>query len=472
MEREQTAEYRGPLLILLLGVLLLIAPIPFERLHDDEALKFDLMRNFVYGGTLPWYDHLPLPFFVVAPFFRAYGHPFTGRLVTAAFSIGSALLIFWIARKVFDDRAGYAGSLLFLFSFHTLKFGSRFYSDPYGAFFFLLTVYFLASRKAGAAGFSAGFSILGRDLWIPLYPFYLIYLKRKNQSIGRFVSGSILPFLPFVLLLSLTYDIGDFAKQSVVLATAENLYGSLVYGKLGVLLTQMLRGWFEFTMVQILVLMGAFALLLRRKSEDLGVLVLPQFLIVSIVPGFLSNGGLTQYLIGLQASLAMLGGAGWGMLWDRHARPRLKIHRDLFLPVLLLVLAAQFLAFQFLATSISRTGMVGVYDLGYRYDREIIDLLNREARGEVIVGIHGAFVEGAAEWIWVERNVTKGLEIEPDWFITEKHWIRRKAGYGKVPEVEAYSIGPYVVLHSHPRGHMKEAVEAVPVWKGRLIDYL
>lgn len=59
-----------------------------------------------------------------------------------------------------------------------------------------------------------------------------------------------------------------------------------------------------------------------------------------------------------------------------------------------------------------------------------------------------------------ERFVEKNLEIEPDWYvIIEPRLIKFKTAPENIKYVEVYRIGPYIVLHSHPSGHLQELIE-------------
>lgn len=467
MLKERNAQ-----IILLFGVTLLLLPIPYERLHDDEIIYWEIAKNTAQGTLfktstfdMPFIGHFPLPFIINALFLFFNEHIFVSRIVSSLFSLGTAVLIFYIARMLYGENPALAGSLLFLFSFHTLRFGTRFYLDIYGTFFFVLAVYFLLRERVALSEFAYALAILGREMWLGMLPFILFFAWRKKYSLRRFTLFMALPFVPFFAYVvagpGLKYLFSVFSVVGILKYYVQNLNVDFIF--------KLLRSWSEFAVVQAIVLAGfLYAAKEDRKNRELLILILPQFVLVSLIAGFLINGALTQYPLGLQASLSIFAGAGLAMLWDKYAKPRLKMGRDLFLPVLFAVLAAQLLVFNYLATALSASGAVGVYDLGYKYDAEVIDLLNEKAKGEVIVGMHGAFVKDAAKWEWVERNVSRALEIELDWFVTYSNLVKFKQGAESVKEVEVYRIGPYVALHSHPRGYMKEVVEPAQYRKWKL----
>ncbi|NYZ79018.1 hypothetical protein H0N99_02620, partial [Candidatus Micrarchaeota archaeon] len=208
-----------------------------------------------------------------------------------------------------------------------------------------------------------------------------------------------------------------------------------------------------FLIVQIITVVG-FISWVWNKRDNLLILILPQFLIISLIQGFIYNGALTQYSMGLQASMALLAGPGIVWIWKKYFQ-KYPLNISLFS-----VLILQFLLFSYLATILSLRGAIGVHDFGYWYDGEVIALLNQKASNETIAGLHGAFIKDAKEWVWYERDVDKVLEMEPDWYIiVEPKLIDFKTKPENIKEVEVYKIGPYIVLHSHPRGHLHELIE-------------
>ncbi|NIR12896.1 MAG: hypothetical protein GWN86_02640, partial [Desulfobacterales bacterium] len=88
--------------------------------------------------------------------------------------------------------------------------------------------------------------------------------------------------------------------------------------------------------VALLPLLGFAATVLRRNDRGLLLLVAPQFLVLSLVPGFIQDGALSKYPLGLMSSLALLGGSGLTFLWQKTAQiMKLPFTRiDLFLPLL------------------------------------------------------------------------------------------------------------------------------------------
>ena|GEM_PF-914539 len=482
-------------LIIITGFFLILLPIPFEKLHSDEVIYWEITRNLANGAGFktidlegPFIGHGVLPFLITAPFLSINSHIFIARFVSALFTIGCSIMIFLLVRgNTKDEKAAFISSILFIFSLNTLRFGGRFYLDPYGLFFFLLSLFLITNDKLfpsppplphgerikvrgnsdvfkiALSGITAGLSILGRELWLGVYPFYLIYLWKKRKSVLRFFIFSILPFIPFLIYVFVGPGFSYFLKVQAVLWNLKDL---LVVGGKGELVPQLFHSWVEFFLLHILTIIGAiWSIKSKRCDTDLLILILPQFLILSMVNGFITNGAFTQYPLGLQAGLALLAGPGILDGTSRLIRWFNKKISPVFL--ILCVIIAQFIILNILATKVSSHGSFGIHALGWWNDKKVIDLLNEGARGEVIVGEHGAFVKGALKWIWVDRDIVRAIEIEPDWLVTYPNRVRIT---GEEPDkVKVYHIGPYLVLHSHPPGHMKDVIAPVdfPKWRFR-----
>jgi len=58
--------------------------------------------------------------------------------------------------------------------------------------------------------------------------------------------------------------------------------------------------------------------------------------------------------------------------------------------------------------------------------------------------------------MWAIRDIDKVINADPDWLITFKAWVVVKPN----DKLEVYEIGPYILIHSHPRGYIDEVVKA------------
>ncbi len=436
--------------IIIFGVLFLFLPIFFERLHDDEAVYWGLSKSTNINGLseISKIGRMPLAILIISPFLSISDSIMTPRVISALFSIASAIIIFEIVKTYSDERAAFISSMLFIFSFQTIRFGTRFYLDIYGTFFFLFSIYLIKKNRTNLAGFSFALAMLSRETWFGLYPFMLLYVWKNKKSINQFLLCSVVPLLLLFILIQLTSGLEAYPSYLRITQNSDYLLENLYQ-----IPVQLIRSWTEFLVVQVITIVG-FLSFIWKKRDDLLILILPQFLVTSLIYGFIYNGALTQYPMGLQASMALLAGPGILSIWKRY------IKRYPLQPLVISILILQFLLFSYLATTLSLRGAIGIHDFGYWYDEEVITLLNQKANNETIAGLHGAFIKDAKEWVWYERNVDKVLEMEPDWYVVvEPNVIKFKTEPQNIKEVELYRIGPYILLHSHPRGHLHELIE-------------
>jgi len=441
-------KYKETLIIF--GIVILFLPIFFERIYDDEAIYWSLSNSIIANGLseVAYIGRMPFAMLLASLFMNLNDSIFVPRILSALFAIGSSIIIFEISKIYSNEKAAFISSILFIFSFQAIRFGTRFYLDIYGVFFFLLSVYLIKKNKIGISGLSFALAILSRETWVGLYPFMILYLWKNKKPVGSFIIQSFIPILIFFVPIQMTTGVVDYLGRSAFAQDtsylSENLYQIPLY---------LAQSWIEFSVIHIITLLG-FISWIFYKRDDLLIIILPQFLLLSLIQGFIYNGALTQYAMGIQASMALFAGPGLFILWKKYFRSY-----PLQLSITL-ILVIQLLLFSYLATSLSLRGSLGVHDFGYWYDEEVITLLNQKAGNETIAGFHGAFIKGAKEWVWYERNVDEVLSMEPDWYIiVEPKLIDFKTDPENTKQVEVYNIGPYIILHSHPPGHMHELIE-------------
>jgi len=391
---------------------------------------------------------MPLAISIVSPFLSINDSILVPRIITVLFTLASSIIIFEIVKNYYDKRAAFISAILFIFSFQTIRFGTRFYLDAYGVFFFLLSIYLTKKNRLSFAGLSFALAMLSREIWLGMYPFMIIYLFKERKSIARFLLWSAIPMLIFVVFIHMTIGLDAYMNRSGFAQEASYVSSNLYQTPIS--LTQ---SWIEFLVIQAVTTLG-FLAWVWKKRDNLLILIIPQFLLMSLTQGFISNGAMTQYAMWLQATMALLAGPGLLILEKKY------FGKYNFKTLILLILILQFFLFSYLASVLSLRGAIGVHDFGYWYDEQVMTLLNQKAKNESIAGLHGAFIKDAGKWIWRERNVRNILELEPDWYvIVEPQLIKFKTEPKNVKEVELYNIGPYIVLHSHPNGHLGDLIE-------------
>lgn len=437
-------------IIIIFGIFILFLPLFFERIYDDEAIYWNASKTISQKGLVgvSEFGRMPLAVLIISPFPIISDTIFVPRIISILFAIGSSVIIFEIVKLYSNEKAAFISSMLFIFSFQTIRFATRFYLDIYGVFFFLFCIYLTKKNKDNLAGFSFALAMLSREIWFGLYPFMLLYLWSERKNIFSFLFWSATPILIFAGAIQLASGLGTYLSYS---GFSQNAYYLSNY--LNEIPKYFLQNWLEFLVIQILTVIG-FVASVSYKRDNLLILILPQFVMVSLIQGFIYNGAITQYPMGLQASMALLAGPGIVRIWKKYFQ-KYPLNISLFS-----VLILQFLLFSYLATILSLRGAIGVHDFGYWDDEAVIQLLNQRAGNESIAGLHGAFIKDAKNWVWYERDVEKILQLEPDWYVvTEPQLIKFKTESANTSFVEIYRIGPYIVLNSNPRGYLHEVIE-------------
>jgi len=114
------------IMILCLGLALLIIPIPFARLQDDEAIYYTITKELIDSFKIPAHrGSTIIPFFLWTPALLLKDDLLSMRIITALIAILTAILIYLIALKLFDSISALTSSLFYLFFFHVLRFGTR-----------------------------------------------------------------------------------------------------------------------------------------------------------------------------------------------------------------------------------------------------------------------------------------------------------------------------------------------------------
>jgi len=436
--------------IALIGFALLIIPLWFLRLFDDEILYWDMARLFGNGVFL---SRSSLAFLIASPLIKfssdLYLQIMLPRLLTAVITIVCSLLVYKISKEFYGEQAALISTVLFLLSFNTLRFGARYNLEPYGLLFVLLGIYLLIRNKVVLSGVSTALAFAAREMWLVSYPFYLIYVwKNRKEGFFKFFFASaiiIATNLAWIHLLK--------TEQPPVTESAATYLANL--NQSGRLIVLIARDWVESLIAHFFTILGfVYGVYKDKKHRDILLLTLPPLLTLNLIPGFILNGPFERYFLGPQALLAIV--AGFGLLkLAEDVKSRIKLRFD-SVRLITILLVLQTIALSVAVYELSEIGADSVYDFGFWYDYKIINVLNEQAEGELIAGTpHGAFVKNAT-WVWTERKVEKAITLDPDWLISYKAWVKIKETNNR--NVTIYYIGPYVLIHSHPRGYIDEVV--------------
>jgi len=425
---------RNEKILVVISLFLVLLPSLFIRMFQDEGLYLRVAYDF--GEILP--ARSPLVF-LVSHFFSLVGSfefmVISCRILTAAITASSVILIYRISKCRYGELAGFISSLIFLMSFVVMRYGGRFNLEPYGLLFILVSIYLL-DKKPFISALSAGMSFSARSTSLVYIPFYIFHqLKCRKYS-------SLAALIPVLLTLVWIY----YTKQ-ISLGRSPIEY-NLDFLSLGIpwISINLLRGWLEFAIAYPLAFFGFLYSLRSEKNKDIFILTLPMILALSGVYGFLLNGAFERYTM---IPLAMMCITAGKPIADFMERRGLKMkHLVAFLVAHLLVMNAGVIF-------TSEIGANSIYDFGFWYDVEVVNVLEEKAQGEFVAGTpHAAFVN--CTWKYAERRINEAIAMDPDWLVTFKAWVEVKPN----DKLEVYEIGPYILIHSHPRGFIDEFVEA------------
>jgi hypothetical protein len=431
--------------------LLLFPPIQYARLDDDEAIYYLITKDLVEDFRVPALRGSTLvPFLLWAPAFLLGDSLLWLRLVTALVTLGTALVLYLAGSRMFSPRAGFSAAMLFLFSFHVLRFGIRVVPDPFGSFFAMLSLLLLVKRKAGSSGAAFSLAAYSYQFWIPMYLVYALEAWRQKLSIRRFFAGTII--ISSALQAIIFTQHSPFEILETFLKGGGPEYVSTASSWIGPSLAGILGGWLEFSVLSFLPLLGIAIGYASNRRRWLIWFIALQFLVVSLYPGFAVHGGTSHYPYGLVPLLALCGGAGFPIAWKILTR-RPNANR-LYAAVLLCLLVGQVLVFNQMATSLSVRGVQGVYDLGYQYDIAALDALRQMDRGGLMAGetAHGMLID-PTRFVW-----GGSLDLNPTLFMGYRTDVIFKDVTNASSRVQVVEIGPYILVQLRDVGRLSDYI--------------
>lgn len=417
----------------------MVIPIPFARLQDDEAIYYVKTRELTDGFKVPVHrGSTVVPFLLWAPALLLKDGILSMRAVTALTALSTAILVYFIALKLFDPQSALTSSLLYLFFFQVLRFGTRAMLDPFGAFFAILSLCLLIYGRPALSGVSFSLAAYSYQFWIPMYPLYLLQAVRRRLSLKRFLSASLLAASTLQTLIFAQHGLkvlGSFMEvggPSYVFSAPTWLSHSSLMG--------ILQGWLEFSVFAFIPLLGLAVGLRSNPAKWLLSFAALQSLFVSLCPDFALYGGATHYPYGLCPLLALAGGHGLPTAWRALKKGALKKEGGKVYPAILLtILLMQLLLFNHSATALSLRAK-GIYDVGYEYDVEAIEALREMDKGGLIIGqtTHGLLIDK-------DRFIWRGsLELNPQVFMAYKTDVAFKEPPPKTLRI--VEVGPYIII--------------------------
>lgn len=154
-------------------------------------------------------NQYPLPSLLAADAVKFLGgsYEFWGRFQAVIFNLFSILVLFFIARRLFDERAAWLAAAIFALSPLTIVYGQSFMSEASSLFFFLCSFYFLVCDDRDSVSrilLSAvlfSIAVTGRLHWILFLPFFCVPIWWTGSQ-GRFRKLFIFGVVSLILPLA------------------------------------------------------------------------------------------------------------------------------------------------------------------------------------------------------------------------------------------------------------------------------
>ena len=203
-------------LILLLATILRVYFLAKQPLVCDEGLIIAPNKIYFRDGILPFrnWHHPPFRYFFLYLSASVFGEqPFSFRLHSVLFAVGSIFFCYSLARHFFGEKTGLLAALFLATDPLHLAFSRLAFEESQLTFFILLTLYLTFKYQENKnpflllfLGLVSGFGMGTKWLFLPVYGFTIIYLsystlkERKPLSIVALFSCLVL--LPFSVYLS------------------------------------------------------------------------------------------------------------------------------------------------------------------------------------------------------------------------------------------------------------------------------
>lgn len=200
-----------------------------------DSARYIAHSNFFLGrlpSSFPWSSRVGTP--MLASAFGRFLSVGTGfAIVNSGFWLLSAILIFFIARKILkNSQLALLAAILFSTSFPMLQIGTAVMTDSGGYFFVGLGIFFALKNnesKTSIVYFLEGF-LLGIGLFfrneVILVAFLLVVLRLwKKQGMLETILGLVCPFLMGLMMVSLFFGwdewhfLSSFARSSTIVST-------------------------------------------------------------------------------------------------------------------------------------------------------------------------------------------------------------------------------------------------------------
>jgi len=379
--------------LLSLWLVFILLPIFFMRVIDDEAVYYCNIKKYILNPGIPYRSQLSI--LILGIPLRIYDSIISIRVVNALIVLATALII----KRMRNEQA----AIIFLFTFSTLRWGARVNYEPLATLFFILSMNYLREDRLAEATALMLMASLSRTTFLPLLIYLILLWIIRSES--RAIHLIAVPLVIVALYLS-KYVIRVYLPASLSNITRAEFYPITI------------RNLLEYFITSPLLILSLRNM--KETSRQERILFLLLLLSIIMIPAFTYNGPFERYTIPLTAMLSLY-------------FPR--INRKQFA----IIIALQFIILNLGVLYLSTSGANSIYDFGYRYNRQIIDILRQIPENETITGFHGGLVR-QKNWHWCDRNIT--CYEQGDWIVIYQSWIT-----GEIRGAETMKIGRYLIIH-------------------------
>ena len=428
---KQIAADKKRAIVFLTWVVIAVTSVPFERTQDDEVIYFLEARHMLAIGPVAHLDLVFVPQILGAIASEVYNSLLAARAVSALAVLATAIVIYNIKK----DDATFISAMLYLTSFYTIRFGLRFYLDPYGGLFTILAIYFLYKEKSHLVGISSALAVFSRELAAPLFPIYAVLVYRRKMSLGKFLLG----FAATAVLGVFWIYLATRGIQSAIVVNLSEVTSTSSFGFNS--LYAVAKVWIQYALIGPLVVVGILCAKGGKGRPEFYPMVF-SFLILCLVPGFIQYGAGTEYPYIFNTTACLVAGVGLKIAYEK-----LKPKSTAIVKVAVVVLVVQFAAQSYLSTALTVNHTIGIQDYGYWYDQELISYMNNHYNGgtiyssTLVLRLNQALEPSV---VWNEQPITLSIVNDPPWLVTYSSYIIVKS----IPtNTTIVTIGPYTVIH-------------------------
>jgi 4-amino-4-deoxy-L-arabinose transferase-like glycosyltransferase len=311
------------------GVPLLDPDEPVYAETPKEMISFnDFVSPRIYGEY--WYDKPPMYYWLVAASYKVFGiSEFAARFPSAILAVACTLLVYLSGRRLFNERAGIAGSLVLATSIEFFYLGKAAVTDITLLFFLSASLLSFIEKKYYPAYLFAGLATLTKGPIGLLFPggvifFYLFATRNWSQLKSMKIPSGLLIYaaiaMPWYIIM---YNIHGSIFTDTFLGfhnitrftSPEHPASVLWYYYIPVLIL----GFFPWTAIM---LQSIWASLTKSTHHFSTLLFLNIWAIFIFIFFTISQTKLVSYILPMYPPLAMIVGWYIDRLWSSHTKIR------------------------------------------------------------------------------------------------------------------------------------------------------